>query len=346
MGEKAVFLDRDGTIVEDPGYINNPDMVKLLPGAAEALIHLKRLGFKLVVASNQSGVARGIIREDVLTQVTDRMKQLLGNQGVYLDAIYYCPYHPDGAIEKYRRESDERKPMPGMLLRAAKEMNIDLGRSWAIGDSYRDVEAGRRAGCRTILLNPPLEQKRPGPGDTRPDFEAVNLKEAANIIHRQELQQKKEPDGAVPETAERPLPDVGVSMAEAAASPVAAMSARKEQAVAAPATADKADQAGSEPATAVQRQKDDVAPAGRQRTEALLEEAVRHLKGIHQQGLFEEFSALKLVAGVLQMLVVFCAVAAGWLWLSPGENVESVFISLGFGILLQLMAMTLYISGR
>jgi D-glycero-D-manno-heptose 1,7-bisphosphate phosphatase len=323
MSEKAIFLDRDGTLIEDPGYLNNPDMVRLLPGAAEALIRLKKLGYKLVVVSNQSGIARGIIKEDVLVQITDRMKQLFGNEGAYIDKVYYCPYHPDGVIEKYRRESDDRKPSPGMLLRAARDMNIDLSRSWSIGDSYRDIEAGRRAGCRTILLNAPQDQKKPGPNDARPDFEAVNIKEAANIVHRQDTTAKvKTPEPTIPPAPQTPPETVKVTPAsEIAAEPV-----KVEQPAAA----------------AIEK-----APAKKaDRTEELLEEAVKHLKGIQQQGLFEEFSSLKLIATVLQVLVLFCAVAAGWIWVSGPKSFEAVFIALGFGILLQLMAMTLYFISK
>jgi len=151
MSNKAVFLDRDNTLIEDPGYINHPDQVKLLEGVAEALIELKAMGYKLIVVSNQSAVARGIVTEKVLAQIHDRLKQLLAERGAYLDRIYYCPYHPDGVVPKYRKESDWRKPNPGMLLTAADQMDIDLNQSWMIGNSSRDIEAGLRAGCKTIL---------------------------------------------------------------------------------------------------------------------------------------------------------------------------------------------------
>lgn len=330
MGEKAIFLDRDGTLIEDPGYLNDPDLVKPLPGAAEALLHLKKLGYKLVVISNQSGVARGIIKEETLTRITDRMKQLFGNQGVYLDRIYYCPYHPDGVIEKYRKESDDRKPMSGMFLRAAKDMDIDLTRSWSIGDSYRDMEAGKRVGCRTILLNSPQGPKHPGPNDAKPDFEAVNMKEAANIVHRQEMLKKAPAEP--PQAIARPVAPAPLPVIEPAVQP----EPQKEV---------LPDMKPAQISVAAPAKETVVLPAGN-RTEELLEEAVKHLKKIQQQGLFEEFSILKLMAGVLQVLVVFCAVAAGWLWLGTAKSTDAVFVSLGFGILFQLMALTLYLSGK
>ena len=126
MAFKAVFLDRDNTIIEDPGYINHPSQVKLLPSAADALRDMKSLGYKLIIVSNQSGVARGIVTEEVLNKIHERLLKLLRKHGVFIDGIYYCPYHAEGVIEKYRKASDERKPNPGMLLRAAEELDIEI----------------------------------------------------------------------------------------------------------------------------------------------------------------------------------------------------------------------------
>ncbi|MHC4511816.1 MAG: D-glycero-alpha-D-manno-heptose-1,7-bisphosphate 7-phosphatase [Planctomycetota bacterium] len=162
MSDKAIFLDRDDTLIEDPGYINTPEQVKLLDGVPEALVELKALGYKLVVATNQSAVARGIVTEKVLDEIHDRLKQLLARKKAFLDRIYYCPYHPDGVVPQYRKESNSRKPNPGMLQKAAEEMDLDLSQSWCIGNSNRDVEAGRRAGCRTILIDTPSHQKPSG----------------------------------------------------------------------------------------------------------------------------------------------------------------------------------------
>jgi D,D-heptose 1,7-bisphosphate phosphatase len=152
MANAAVFFDRDGTLIEDPGYLSHPDQVKLLDGAAEVLKEVALLGYKTVVVTNQSAVARGIVSEEMLERIHQRLRELLALKGASLDGIYYCPYHPDGVIPNYRRDSDWRKPEPGMLLAAAEEMDLDLKQSWIVGDSGRDVEAGCRAGCRTILL--------------------------------------------------------------------------------------------------------------------------------------------------------------------------------------------------
>ena len=185
---KAIFLDRDDTLIEDPGYINHPGQVKLLPDSAASLVQLKKLGYLLVIVSNQSAVARGIVTEEVLEQIHHRLKKLLADDGAYIDAIYYCPCHPEGVIPRYRRESDLRKPSPGMLLKAADELNIDLSISWMVGDSYRDIAAGVRAGCKTILIDNPARPAMKKPTDPMPDRKAVNLREAANIIKMIESQ--------------------------------------------------------------------------------------------------------------------------------------------------------------
>lgn len=188
MSDKAIFLDRDDTLIEDPGYINSPDQVRLLDGVAEALIELKSLGYKLVVVTNQSAVARGIVTEKVLGEIHDRLKQVMAEKNAFLDGIYYCPFHPEGVVPKYRKESDWRKPNPGMLLKAASDMNIDLRQSWCIGNSGRDVEAGRRAGCRTILIDKPAHHKGAASAlamaAIAADHRAVNIKEAVNIIKK------------------------------------------------------------------------------------------------------------------------------------------------------------------
>jgi len=169
MANKAVFFDRDDTLIADPGYINDPDEVKLFEGVPQVLIELKDMGYKLVLVSNQSAVARGIVTEQVLGKIHDRLEQLLAQNGAYLDKIYYCPHHPDGVIKKYRKESKLRKPEPGMLLIAAKELVLDLENSWMVGNSPTDIEAGRAAGCSTILIDDPLHSRNPQGEKTEPD---------------------------------------------------------------------------------------------------------------------------------------------------------------------------------
>ncbi|MCP4710754.1 MAG: HAD family hydrolase [Planctomycetes bacterium] len=183
MSNRAVFLDRDGTLIEHYDYLTDPDQVKLLPTVAKAMGLLKDRDFKLVVVTNQSAIARGMLTEKKLLEIHDRLKYLLAEEGAYLDQIYYCPYHPEGVVDKYRRDSDMRKPAPGMLYLAARELDLDLEQCWIVGDDDRDIEAGKQAKCRTVFIKPhhsPLVQR----GSATPDFQAVNLQEAANQIIR------------------------------------------------------------------------------------------------------------------------------------------------------------------
>ncbi len=152
---RAVFLDRDGTICADRNYLADPGGVVLLPGAAEGLAALQARGFALVVVTNQSAVARGLAAMADVQAVNARVDELLRRQGVRLDAFYVCPHLPEGPVAAYAVRCDCRKPAPGLLLQAAAELGIDLARSFLVGDQGRDVEAGRRAGCRTVLLRLP-----------------------------------------------------------------------------------------------------------------------------------------------------------------------------------------------
>ena len=180
MGERCIFLDRDNTIMEDPGYLSDPGAVHLLPGADLALQSLAQAGYKLVVVTNQSAIARGLLSEESLERIHNELRRQLNERGVHLDAIYYCPYHPEGTIEEYARESEDRKPNPGMLLRAAGEHNIDLVNSWMIGDSPRDVEAGQRAGCKTIRVRTKGADDQDE--DSQADYTVRNLVDAARVV--------------------------------------------------------------------------------------------------------------------------------------------------------------------
>ncbi|NLK19512.1 MAG: HAD family hydrolase [Synergistaceae bacterium] len=147
--ERAVFLDRDGTLIEYRSYPGDPGDVKLAPGAAEALRRLKGLNFRLVVVTNQSGVARGYFDESAVEKIHGRIRELLQPEGIAPDAFYYCPHGP--AEEGYEGCCC-RKPLPGMILQAAKDLGLDPGKSWMIGDSACDIRAGLSGGCRAILL--------------------------------------------------------------------------------------------------------------------------------------------------------------------------------------------------
>lgn len=181
----AVFIDKDGTLIHDVPYNVDVAKVRLRKDAGPALARLRRAGYALVLVSNQSGVAREFFAESDLEPVWGRIAEHLARHGVALDGIYYCPHHPHGSHPRYAFLCDCRKPQPGLLYRAAADHGFDLSRSWLLGDILDDVEAGRRAGCRTVLLDVGLETEwRPGPW-REPDFFAGSLMEAAARIAAQ-----------------------------------------------------------------------------------------------------------------------------------------------------------------
>ena len=147
----AVFLDRDGTLNEEVGYLRRIEDLRLLPGAPEAVRLLNEAGFKVVVVTNQSGVARGLFTEAFVAEVHRAMSEILGCRGARIDRFYYCPHHPEG-MGPYRQTCRCRKPEPGMLLRAAADLDLDLGRSYLVGDTPKDLEAARRAAVKGILV--------------------------------------------------------------------------------------------------------------------------------------------------------------------------------------------------
>jgi len=153
----AVFLDRDGTINEERGHINNPEDLALLAGAASAIRRLNKSQYLTVVVTNQSVIARGKCTEAGMEKIHNRLQSLIKEDGGTIDQIYYCPHYPDRRISGGREElkvvCDCRKPEPGLIMRAAKDMNIDLNLSWMVGDATRDIEAANRAGIRSILLS-------------------------------------------------------------------------------------------------------------------------------------------------------------------------------------------------
>jgi D,D-heptose 1,7-bisphosphate phosphatase len=182
MSRRAVFLDKDGTLVDDVPYNVDPALIRLAPGAAEALPKLHRAGYLLVVVSNQSGVARGVFPESALVHVMERLGSLFDECGATLAGFYYCPHHPQGAVTQFAKNCDCRKPEPGMLLAAARRHDIDLKRSWMVGDILDDIEAGRRAGCRTILINRGAETQWRIDAERTPDFFVNDLARAAECI--------------------------------------------------------------------------------------------------------------------------------------------------------------------
>jgi D-glycero-D-manno-heptose 1,7-bisphosphate phosphatase len=187
---KAVFLDRDGTVTEEVGYLTSLDMLKLIRGAGAAIKRLNEAGYKVVLVTNQSGVARGYFPESLVDEAHGLLRRMLMDDGALLDGIYYCPHHPTAGKEKYTIVCDCRKPETGLLERAARDLAIDLKRSFMIGDKWSDVELGHRAGMRSILVSTGYSPDDPGNrrpahvGD--PVLTAHDLAEAVQWIIGQE----------------------------------------------------------------------------------------------------------------------------------------------------------------
>jgi D-glycero-D-manno-heptose 1,7-bisphosphate phosphatase len=182
QNRKAVFLDKDGTLIPNIPYNVDPEQITLMPGAAAALVRLQTHGYIFVVISNQAGVARGLFQEEDLQPVRRKIESLFQSEGLKLAGFYYCPHHPEGSVAKYCQPCSCRKPAEGMILQAARELSIDLERSWMMGDILNDVEAGKRAGCRSILLNHGNETEWVDGPFRKPDFVASDMVQAADFI--------------------------------------------------------------------------------------------------------------------------------------------------------------------
>lgn len=190
MKRPAIFFDRDNTLIASDGYLGDPAGVVLIDGAPDAVARARQYGFRVVTFSNQSGVARGMFTEEAVQAVNRRMDELL--QATHPSAVIerhaYCPFHPEASVEQYREDSFLRKPKPGMILKLAEELNLDLARSWVVGDAPRDIEAGKAAGCRTVLFKDPKLPPSPAAeveSAVQPDFVVATLREAVDMIAKE-----------------------------------------------------------------------------------------------------------------------------------------------------------------
>ncbi len=325
MRRVAVFFDRDNTLIASDGYLGDPNKVVLIEGAAEAIAKCRQYGFKVVTVSNQSGVARGLFTEADVRAVNTRMDELLRgkNPNAIIDRHEYCPFHPEAPIEQYRQDSDLRKPKPGMLLKSAEELKLDLTRCWLVGDAPRDIEAGKAAGCRTILFTAPGLPASPEASKSptvQPDFTANSLQEVVGIIAREVFIKSAPKQPTTPARQDMPAEDAVPTDSGAAGSapkppePVARTVARLQ------------------PPT-------QTAMVSTSRPEQLLEQILAELK--RQGGGGIEFSISKLLAGAVQ------AVALATLLLAfVNRNDPGVQPTLLFAIALQLLTIALLIMGR
>lgn len=322
MANKAVFLDRDNTVMEDPGYVADPSAVKLLPGVELAMKSMAQAGYKIVIVTNQSGVARGLLTEEALEKIHAELRRQLAQHDARYDALYYCPYHPEGTVEDYAEESDLRKPRPGMLLKAAKELDIDLSQSWMVGDSGGDIEAGQRAGCRTVRVRTrPSHHAVPGElngEDVQADYTVRNLVDAARVILR----------------TPRPAAEAVSAGAAGSVKPMAAkmMAAREgvTNAVGGPSglsAAPEAAEGAPEPEPA--------AP------DAVVHmEILRHLRHLTRAQDAEEFSLVKLFAAIVQMLALLALVIVFVKMLS--DRTQEAMLWALIAIAGQLISLTLF----
>jgi hypothetical protein len=236
-------------------------------------------------------------------------------------------------VQKFRKESDWRKPKPGMLLAASKEMKISLTDSWMIGNGYNDIAAGKAAGCRTVLIKSNIKPPEKKSGDPDPDFEVINMREAVNVVKR-EITRKPAP---------HPLQQQPIQQPEIHSAPAPAP---QPQQVSPPQITIDDILQESDDKIQIEQSPPAETPVASNRTEQLLEEIKLLLKSHQRNEQFSEFSAMKLIAGVLQVLVLFCLVVAVWYKLSPTGKDNAVLTAIGFAITFQLITLTLYIMHK
>lgn len=310
----AVFLDRDNTLIHNDEDLGDPAGVVLIQGAASAVASFRGLGFKVVVVTNQGGVARGKYTEADVEAVHERINELVRHTTrAWIDRFYYCPFHPDAVLAPYRREHPWRKPQPGMLLQASRDLDIDLAHSWMIGDQPRDVAAGLAAGCRTILLDPSAPEFSGGPSplasllaastpanQVTPHFVARSLTDAARIIAQQRRPDAQ--DQADRDTI-KPTPHT----------------ARQST----PPTPSKPGPSGPDSAPSPAVDPDQHPPH-------LLRAILSELR--QQRAHAHDFSAVQLLALILQMIAIVCLM--GGLWM--GQSEPQILRWLGGAVVLQL----------
>jgi len=335
MKRPAVFFDRDNTLIACEGYLGDPSKVALVEGAADAVARARALGYATVVVSNQSGVARGMYDEAAVHAVNARMDELLEEQNpaAVIDRHEFCPYHPEGTVAQYRVDSDMRKPKPGMILCAADKLALDLSRSWVIGDAPRDIEAGKAAGCRTILFQAPGLSASPAASESsnaQPDATVTSLREAIDFIesHRppasaEEIQPRgtREGESIVLPTTPRPAPEAPPASADAPIHPAP---------VAAPAPPARGlEGGGSSPPRSVAK------------LEVIAQQILDELRRRHEQPA-SDFSVTKLLAGIVQVLVL----AVLFLGYLNYKNTGTLMVALMFALVLQTMTIALLIMQR
>lgn len=378
MKRPAVFFDRDNTLIANDGYLGDPGGVALVEGAAEIVARVRTLGYAVVVFSNQSGVARGMFTEEDVHRVNARLDEMLAdlNPQAIIDRHEFCPFHPEGSVSEYAKESELRKPKPGMIHQAAERLALDLSKSWVIGDAPRDIEAGKAAGCRTIWFKDP---KLPPSSSARelmltvPDAVVSSLREAMDVIAREALVRQAsapevsaadreetepgaqtggeaEPEPAADEpaavSAPPPPPPPAFATSEprrpVSSGPRAVSSAKPLMQMLAEKRAAKAAAAAAAADSEMQESTSPSSPgtmASTARIEELLEQILQEVQR-RPEPQDADFSLSKLMAGIVQILAIAVPLMAYFIYHTPAE------IALQLGIFIQALTIALLIMGR
>jgi D-glycero-D-manno-heptose 1,7-bisphosphate phosphatase len=360
MKRAAVFFDRDNTLIANDGYLGDPNGVVLVHGAADAIARARAMGYAIVVFSNQSGVARGLFTEEAVHAVNHRLDEMLQDENPHavIDRHEFCPYHRDAEVEAYRQDSDLRKPKPGMILQAERQLALDLPRSWVIGDAPRDIDAGKAAGCKTILVTNPTLAASPTSlqiGENNADYEVRTLAEAMEVIARDAITLQKEPAVEMPapavavEEPQTPEPDgePTVKMEEPAET-AEELPATPEPIAAAPVESivEAASEVQPEPVsvpTATPSETEPVNPKGKSRTEIMLGQILEEMRRRNEHPA-TDFSVSKLLAGVVQVLAIAAALLS-YLKVNKTDFGTPLLFILA-AIFLQAFTISLLIMGR
>ena len=345
MKRSAVFFDRDNTLIVSDGYLGDPAGVVLVDGAADAVAKARQYGFKVVTISNQSGVARGLFDEAAVQAVNQRLSELLqqANPAAVVEDHEYCPYHPEAVVEQYKQDSFLRKPKPGMILAAAEKLSLDLGRSWVVGDAARDIEAGKAAGCRTVLVRNPAFSPSPAAeaqSDVAPDFTVSSLCEAIDLIARQSLCKPANKPADPPPDAPPAPPAQGSTnnedpMTSQTTESVAAVPPASSPRTPAPPAGGTATKAVDPPPHAALAESPNPA-----RIEKLLEQIIVELRCREEP--VPDFSVSKLMAGIVQILSLALLFLA-YLRRDDPTGINSTLI---FALFLQVLTIALLIMGK
>lgn len=372
MSNPVVFIERDNVLMADPGYIGGADAVKLLPGVELAIKSLRQAGMKIVVVTNQPGVARGLMTEEALEATHARLRQILAEKAARIDAIYYCPDHPDGSVDRYARESDSRMPQPGLLRRAAEEMGLDLGQGWLVGATPAAIGAGQHARCHTVRIKLPethiAHDTESANEEYQADHHARNLVDAARVIMREAPKAQAKPVPAETPTeppaetsTDAPARETSAPAEAQAASetpPTAERPARPQTPGERPATPEpaEAEPTPAEEVAAVVTQRkaadfkestDDESPAQGENDpdRQVRQEILRYVRQMVLQQETHDFSLTNVVGGIAQMFAGLCLLLGVIMFIGYDDVPRGMYWVL-VGILLQTTSLTFFVMGR